>query len=504
MGAVFLATHARLPGKLVAIKVLHADIADSESLARFRREAEIASRLGHANIVEVHDFNVLPDGTPYLVLEYLQGESLAQRIAAGPMPFEQVSAIVRQVGSALTAAHREEIIHRDLKPQNVFLVQVEADGHLIERAKVLDFGISKIRGSQTIKTQDTSILGTPQYMAPEQALGNHAAVDARTDVFALGTMVYEMLCGRAAFAGASVPEVVFKVVYEEPPPLHELAPHLPPAVISAVHRAMAKKADERWPDVASFVEALTGQALSTGRRPLAIAPGDGATPSVATRPQVKRTGKDALAATIGSGDHAAAAAVGTANTMMAADSVPPVAPPPPARSKAGLVVGVVAIVAIAAVAIVFLLTRDKGSPPLSTVPGTVDATPMSTVPGTVDRTRWPVIVPLIAAIAVAVWAEIRVRDERRRTDAAVETLAEQLEALSRTPDKEVYGAGHRRPDPVSTVPGTVDVTPTEPPAAPAAKPVRPATRPAKPDPRRREVPIDPRCAREPLGCLKGR
>src|SRR5690606_32082309 len=119
MGAVFLASHARLPGKKVAIKLLHAEMHDPEVLARFRREAEIASRLGHPNIVAVHDFNVTPDGTPYLVLEYLHGETLAQRLAPGPLPLEQVLSIVRQVGSALAAAHREGIVHRDLKPQNI-------------------------------------------------------------------------------------------------------------------------------------------------------------------------------------------------------------------------------------------------------------------------------------------------------------------------------------------------------------------------------------------------
>ena len=122
MGAVFVASHARLPGKKVAIKVLHPDVADAESLARFRREAEIASRLGHPNIVEVHDWNQLPDGTPYLVLELLVGESLADRLRRGPMTLDEVAPIIRQVGAALAAAHREGIVHRDLKPANICLL----------------------------------------------------------------------------------------------------------------------------------------------------------------------------------------------------------------------------------------------------------------------------------------------------------------------------------------------------------------------------------------------
>ncbi|HEX7843153.1 MAG TPA: serine/threonine-protein kinase, partial [Kofleriaceae bacterium] len=265
MGAVFLASHRRLAGKHVAIKILHTEIEDADVVARFKREAEIAARLNHPNIVGVIDYNVAPDGTPYLVLDYLEGETLAQRIARGPVPLDQVLSIVRQIGSALAAAHRAGIVHRDLKPQNIFLVPTEVDGRMVEIAKVLDFGISKIRGSQTVKTQDSALLGTPQYMAPEQAMGQHAQVDERTDVFALGAIVYEMLSGQPAFSGASIPEVVFKVVYEQPAPLAERAPSVPPEIAAAVARAMAKDADERFATVIAFVEAVTGQPLSLSR-----------------------------------------------------------------------------------------------------------------------------------------------------------------------------------------------------------------------------------------------
>ena len=274
MGAVWEAAHLRLPGKKVAIKVLHADVAaDPEALARFRREAEIASRLGHPNIVEVHDFNSLPDGQPYLVLELLIGESLDSRMRRAPVSLDNAMRIAGQVGAGLAAAHREQVIHRDLKPHNVFLVRLrdEADGG--ELVKVLDFGISKIRGSQTIKTLDSTILGTPQYMAPEQATGNHAAVDQRTDVFALGAIVYEMLAGRPAFTGGSIPEVVFKVVYEPHAPLGGQVPGLPRRVADAVDRALAKKQDDRFPDVVSFVEQMAGASISTLRRsPIVAAP----------------------------------------------------------------------------------------------------------------------------------------------------------------------------------------------------------------------------------------
>jgi len=247
MGSVFLANHKRLPGKQVAIKLLHADLQDPEVILRFKREAEIASRLGHPNIVTVHDFNVMADGTPYLVLEFLRGESLASKLRNGPLALETVFSIARQVGSALAAAHREGIVHRDLKPQNIFLIPTEVDGKIVEVAKVLDFGISKMRGSTTVKTQEFTLLGTPQYMAPEQAKGDHANVDERTDIFALGAIVYEMLAGHPAFSGETIPEVCFKVVYEQPKPLINEAPSAPPNVIESVTQAMAKASDERFP-----------------------------------------------------------------------------------------------------------------------------------------------------------------------------------------------------------------------------------------------------------------
>jgi hypothetical protein len=265
MGAVWAARHLRLPGKRVAIKVLLGGMDDAQALARFRREAEVASRIGHAGIVEVLDFNQLPDGTPYQVLEYLAGESLGGRLRRGPLPVEVALDYARQIGSALAAAHRAGVVHRDLKPENIFLCPTDAGGVVAERIKVLDFGISKIRGSQTVKTQDQVLIGTPQYMAPEQASGQNAAIDARTDLFALGAIVYEMLAGRPAFSGESVVAVIMNVVTGTPTPLATLAPATSPSIVAAVERALAKKPDDRFADVATFIEALTGRPLQTLR-----------------------------------------------------------------------------------------------------------------------------------------------------------------------------------------------------------------------------------------------
>jgi serine/threonine-protein kinase len=376
MGAVWEATHARLPGKRVAIKVLHAEAAaDQESLARFRREAEIASRLGHPNIVEVHDFNQLEDGTPYLVLEYLQGSPLDQRLAAGPLPVEQAIALARQIGSALRAAHREGVIHRDLKPQNVFLTRTtDGAGDETEMAKVLDFGISKIRGSQTIKTHDSTILGTPQYMAPEQATGNHAAVDARTDIFAFGALVYEMLAGQPAFTGQTIPEVVFKVVYEQPKPLGELAP-VTPAIAAAVHRALAKKPEDRFESIQEMVEALSGTALSMRGPP--VAPGLAHAATIAPV-----TGEEILgsAATVASGNlevielEPAAPPAPVAATAAGPPAAPKAtATPAPRSARKGLIAAIAAIAVSGAAAAGYLVSQPSEPGPAD--PPTSEASP---------------------------------------------------------------------------------------------------------------------------------
>lgn len=323
MGSVFLCSHARLPGKQVAIKVLHTEVTNGEVLARFRREAEIASKLGHPNIVTVLDFNALDDGTPYLVLEYLVGESLWDRMRHGALPLEFALSLARQVGSALAAAHREGIVHRDLKPHNIFLVATEAQGRHSEVAKVLDFGISKIRGSATVQTQENTMLGTPQYMSPEQALGRQNDVDGRADQFALAVIIHEILTGASAFPGSSIPEVVFKVVYEEPVALLQSAPSTPPHVVAALARAMRKNHNERFATIEEFVQALTGEALApnrSGRKP-AVAPPDSM----------------AMAMTVDSGNHGPA--FGAANTTPAPQPTPyPMhsVPAAPARASSAI------------------------------------------------------------------------------------------------------------------------------------------------------------------------
>ncbi len=262
MGTVWVAEHARLP-KNFAVKVLNSvSSSDEQLLLRFKREAEIACRLDHPHIVQVVDFDV-ESGSPFIVMELLKGMSLAERLAHGAMRVEEASVVLRQVVSALEAAHAESVIHRDLTPRNIFLVDEEvatSDG-VSFRAKVLDFGISKVLGGSTIRTAESVVMGTPAYMAPEQARGEQSAIGPRTDQFALGVVMYEALCGSRAFEGDSVPSVLYRVVHEEPADLRRVVTRvdLTEAMASAVHRAMAKEPGDRFPSMSDFAAAFLGE-----------------------------------------------------------------------------------------------------------------------------------------------------------------------------------------------------------------------------------------------------
>jgi serine/threonine-protein kinase len=259
MGEVWLGRHQRLSGKQVAIKVLHTEgeLTD-EALKRFRKEAEIAVRLEHPNIVQVLDFNSLPSGQPFIVMELLKGESLSARLRHGPMSPDETSLVMRQVGSALHAAHAAGVVHRDLKPENIFLVPTG----LGDQAKVLDFGISKLSDGGTMQTTDSVLMGTPLYMSPEQALGHNRDVTPQSDVFSLGSIVYECLAGKAPFEADNIAKVVFRIAYEPHTPLLTRAPHVPPAMANAVEHALQKDRANRTISVAAFVLELTGQVLS--------------------------------------------------------------------------------------------------------------------------------------------------------------------------------------------------------------------------------------------------
>jgi serine/threonine-protein kinase len=360
MGEVWLARHRRLAGKQVAIKVLHTQgELPAEALARFRREAEIAARLEHPNIVQVVDFNNLPSGQPFIVMELLKGESLAARLKHGPMSPDELSQVMRQVGSALHAAHGASVIHRDLKPENIFLVPTG----LGDQVKVLDFGISKLSDGGTMQTTDSVLMGTPLYMSPEQALGHNRDVTPASDVFSLGSIAYECLTGQAPFSADSIAKVVFRIAYEPHPPLLSVAPHVPPPMAQAIEHALQKDRAHRTPDVATFVLELTGQVLTSPSGAYASR-----LPGVVLQPGAPVDERMMADATVSPSQVAARpAGLATPNPPSPGAVPPPAvstggAMPAPAASPVKFVVGGVVVVAIAAGTFFVARALDDGSP----------------------------------------------------------------------------------------------------------------------------------------------
>ena len=258
IGAVYEATHARLAGRYAIKLLLLKPTVASEAIALFAREARITSLLQHPNIVQVIDHNTTADGTEYLVMEYLAGESLAQRLVRkGPLPLDIVVGIVDQIAAGLSAAHASRVVHRDLKPDNVFLVPVE--GREVESVKILDFGISKVKGkSWGRQAPEGTVMGTPLYMAPEQIEGRVADADAATDQFALAVIAYEMLTGHTPFQADTAGEVFALVLHTDPPPMG-----LGRDVELVVRRGLAKSNRQRFPAVTDFADAL--RAAAAGR-----------------------------------------------------------------------------------------------------------------------------------------------------------------------------------------------------------------------------------------------
>lgn len=269
MGRLYRAEHIRL-NRPIAVKVLANHLAtDAGALTRFQREAAIVSQLHHPHIVHILDFDTTESGAPYIVMELLQGESLAKRLDRDRrLPIAVVCEIVAQIASALNLAHQQGIVHRDLKPDNVFLLRVDTAQVFV---KLLDFGISKSTSAASKVTREFDVLGTPDYMAPEQAV-NTTRADHRADQFSLGAMTYEMLTGRMPFVAESLPELLRKVAHEKPPPTSEFVPGIGASVDQVIMRAMAKDPDDRFATVQDFAYELAqaaGIALHSAPPPLA-------------------------------------------------------------------------------------------------------------------------------------------------------------------------------------------------------------------------------------------
>ncbi len=248
---VFEATHQRL-GKAFALKLLRPEIGHGRRVAqRFRREAKAIAGLQSEHVISVVDCGELPDQTPYLVMELLDGEDLRSLLSReGQLPARRTVHLVVEACRGLTTVHAAGLVHRDLKPENLFIAR-RSTGE--DWCKVLDFGVAKMDAS--LSTAQGAIVGTVRYMAPEQ-LADSATVDARTDVYALGAILYECLSGRSLHEGDTVQKVMYSVVHKEPPPLSELRPDLPRALTAVVARASSKAMDARPASTAELAQLL--------------------------------------------------------------------------------------------------------------------------------------------------------------------------------------------------------------------------------------------------------
>jgi Tol biopolymer transport system component len=307
MGEVYKARDTRLD-RIVALKILPDFLAvDPQFRDRFDREARSISQLDHPHICALYDVGE-QGGTAYLVMQYLDGETLADRLAKGALPIDEALLIAIQIAEALVAAHRAGIVHRDLKPGNIMLSK--------SGAKLLDFGLAKTGAgfvgapSQSIPTaapltQPGSILGTFQYMAPEQIEGQEA--DPRTDIFAFGVVVYEMVTGRKAFAGTTSASLIGAILKDQPPPLSTVQPVTPAGLDRTVRRCLAKEPDARWQTARDLLEELKWIATE----------GERAAPAATTR--VRRRARDV-------GIAVATAFIAAIVTIMAMRSLRPAAP----------------------------------------------------------------------------------------------------------------------------------------------------------------------------------
>jgi serine/threonine protein kinase len=246
MSTVYLARDITLE-RWVAVKVMHREMSDQpDQIERFRREARAVAQLSHPNIVSVIDAGE-DGGHPYIVFEYVDGETLKQRIErVGPLPVDEATAYAIEIGRGLAAAHSRRLVHRDVKPQNVL---IDSEG----RAKVTDFGIARSLEADGL-TQTGRVLGTTDYVSPEQAMGR--GVDARTDIYSLGVVLYEMLTGEVPFTAETVVGVAMKHVNEDMPNVQARRPEVSAALAVVVERATAKDPKQRYPDMASCLADL--------------------------------------------------------------------------------------------------------------------------------------------------------------------------------------------------------------------------------------------------------
>ncbi len=392
MGAVYRATHLML-GKPVALKLIRPEIVTSpEVVRRFQREARAASLLSHPNIVTIHDLGQAEDGTLYLAMELCEGMCLKDLIVAeGPLVPRRAALLCRDIGGALALAHQHGIVHRDLKPQNV-MVGRGPDGR--EVPKLLDFGIAKaVESDGATLTSTGMVLGTPRYMSPEQAKG--LPVDGRSELYSLGIIFYEMLCGRVPFDDPSVPSLLVKHMAEPPQPPSALRPEVPPRIETIVLRLLEKDPAHRFQRAEDLCAALANLEPGAPRQDAPTLPG--ATLPTPVYPATDAAAGEGTITDPRPGD--APARAGTPGPTLPTPRIPvsarrPVRPKA-ARRRPGWPVAAASLLA-AGVGFPFLTRTKSEAPPkpaTPAMPGKAAREPATPGSGTPPETRAPRAAP---------------------------------------------------------------------------------------------------------------
>ena len=287
MGKVYLAHHPGI-GRRSAIKVLHANLAgDPAAVSRFFTEARASNAIRHPNIVEIFDSGTLESGAPYIIMEHLEGETLGARMARG-LALGPALDFACQAASALAAAHSRQVVHRDLKPENLFITADPRETRTPPRelVKVLDFGVAKLQErleEPAHRTRSGSLVGTPRYMSPEQCLGE-GRIDERSDIYSLGVIVYEMVCGRPPFVTEAVGAVINMHINRPPDPPRQVNPAISAPLEATILRALAKSPADRYPNMGEFLHELRAAAISLGEARDTVPPRAADNPAIAPTP----------------------------------------------------------------------------------------------------------------------------------------------------------------------------------------------------------------------------
>jgi serine/threonine-protein kinase len=346
MGAVYLGENVRISRK-VAIKVLHAGLTENREVTqRFEREAQAAGRIGNDHILEVLDLGTRPNGDHYIVMEYLDGEPLTSRIKGrGRIQPLELAQLIRQVLVGLSAAHRAGIVHRDLKPDNIYILKEKAGK--TDFVKIIDFGISKFQplNSDGMRmTRTGMMMGTPYYMSPEQASGSQDA-DQRSDLYAVGVMMFEASTGQVPFDAATFNQLLFKIVLDEVPRPEIIQPDLDPAFASLISKAMARDPLQRFQTADDFSLAIDAW-LKQGT-PVTIPPTTDPRAASLLRPRTTNTGVAASEVKTGTG--------GTWATSQV-DEIPK------KKRSLGLMLGIAGVLVVGSAGAVIALGTGKAAP----------------------------------------------------------------------------------------------------------------------------------------------